>query len=59
MQIIETCPKCGHDLIEYVVAISHAKRIKRCQYCGWAWERREDAEVMRVPFDPNGWIEHA
>ncbi len=62
MQIIETCPKCGHDMYDYTVTITPGKEelhVKECLNCGWAWERREDAEVKRVPFVPNGWIEHA
>ncbi len=60
MLIIETCPKCGHDLTEYMITTNPEIRVKECHHCGWKWERREDGEeVMRVPFDPNGWIEHA
>ncbi len=60
MKIIETCPKCGHDIDDYVLAIGRVRHVKECPNCGLSWERiLNNEEVKRVPFDPNGWIERA
>lgn len=52
MRIIETCPKCGHDLVDLVIATYPPIPQKKCFNCGWEWTG--DAEkVVRVPFDGN------
>lgn len=51
MIIIETCPKCGHDLQNLVLTANPPITQKQCFNCGWSWSgngKRE--EVLRVPF---------
>lgn len=50
--IIETCPKCGHDLIDEVICTYPPIPRKGCPSCGWSWEG-EPEEVVRVPFGGN------
>ncbi len=52
MIIIETCPKCGHDLTDLVVATYPPIPQKRCFGCGWEWTG-EPERIMRVPFGGN------
>lgn len=52
MKIIETCPKCGHDLIDIMIATYPPIPRKECWSCGWSWEG-EPEEVVRVPFGGN------
>ena len=47
--IIETCPKCGHDLINEIICTYPPIPRKSCPSCGWSWEG-ELEEVVRVPF---------
>lgn len=49
--IIETCPKCGFDLIEEVIATYSPIYVKKCYKCGWSHEER--SEIKRVPFIEN------
>ena len=49
--IIETCPKCGFDLIEEVIATHPPIYVKKCYQCGWRHEER--SEIKRVPFIEN------
>lgn len=50
--IIETCPKCGHDLRDVMLASYPPIPKKECWNCGWSWTgERED--VIRVPFSDN------
>jgi hypothetical protein len=50
--IIETCPKCGHDLRDVMLASYPPIPKKECWNCGWSWTgERED--VIRVPFGDN------
>ena len=52
MQIIYTCPKCGADLEEIVLASNPPQHQKRCRSCGWEHTERED--VVRIPYSvPN------
>lgn len=53
--IIETCPKCGHDLVDEVICTNPPIPKKSCWNCGWHWEG-EPEEVVRVPFGGNGLI---
>lgn len=46
--IIQTCPKCGADLHEMMLASAPPIHVKECLSCGYRYERRE--EVIRVPF---------
>lgn len=50
--IIETCPKCGHDLMNEVICTYPPIPRKSCQNCGWSWEGKRE-EVIRVPFGGN------
>lgn len=50
--IIETCPKCGHDLIDEVICTYPPIPRKSCPSCGWSWEGERE-EVIRVPFGGN------
>ena len=50
--IIETCPKCGHDLQDLVLASNPAIPQKKCFCCGWEWTG-EPEQVLRVPFGGN------
>ena len=52
MKIIETCPKCGHDLIDVMIATYPPIPRKECWNCGWSWEGERE-EVVRVPFGGN------
>jgi hypothetical protein len=47
--IIETCPKCGHDLIDLILASNPPIPKKECHNCGWSWTGKRE-EVVRVPF---------
>ena len=50
--IIETCPKCGHDLIDVMLASNPPIPKKECWSCGWSWIG-EPEEVKRIPFGGN------
>lgn len=50
--IIETCPKCGHDLHDLVICTYPPIPQKKCFNCGWEWTG-EPEEVIRVPFGGN------
>lgn len=52
MIIIETCPKCGHNLQDLVIATYPPIPKKECFSCGWSWTG-EPEEVVRVPFGGN------
>lgn len=52
MIIIETCPKCGHDLVDSVICTNPPIPKKECHNCGWTWEGKRE-EVIRVPFVEN------
>lgn len=52
MRIIETCPKCGHDLTDLVLTTYPPIPQKKCFSCGWEWTG-EPEEVVRVPFGGN------
>ena len=50
--IIETCPKCGHDLVDIMLASYPPIPKKECWNCGWSWKGKRE-EVVRVPFSGN------
>ena len=52
MRIIETCPRCGHDLVDLILASNPPIPKKKCFSCGWSWIGEPD-EVIRVPFGGN------
>lgn len=56
MKIIETCPRCGADLIDVVIATYPDIIRKECWSCGWA-SHGEKEEVIRIPFGGNrNWL---
>ena len=52
MIIIETCPKCGHDLQDEVICTYPPIPRKVCWNCGWSWTG-ETEKITRVPFGGN------
>lgn len=50
--IIETCPKCGHDLTDLVIDTYPPIPQKKCFGCGWEWTGKIE-EIVRVPFGGN------
>lgn len=52
MIIIETCPKCGHDLHDEVICTYPPIPRKVCWNCGWSWEGKPE-KIIRVPFGGN------
>lgn len=50
--IIETCPKCGHDLHDVMLASNPSIPKKECFSCGWSLEGERE-EIIRVPFGGN------
>lgn len=50
--IIETCPICGHDLVNEVICTYPPIPKKSCPSCGWYWEGEQE-KVIRVPFGGN------
>lgn len=56
MIIVETCPRCGHDLRSMSICTNPPIPAKECPSCGWYWEG-EPEQVIRVPFGGNqfGW----
>ena len=52
MIIIETCPECGHDLLDEVLCTYPPIPKKVCTKCGWSWTGKRE-EIIRVPFDRN------
>ncbi len=50
--IIETCPKCGHDLVDIMLASYPPIPKKECWNCGWSWTGERE-EIVRVPFGGN------
>lgn len=49
MIIIETCPECGHDLMDEVITTYPPIPQKKCYNCGFTWTGTQE-EVIRVPF---------
>ena len=52
MKIIETCPICGADLVDVVIATCPEIVRKECWSCGWS-SQGEKEEVVRIPFGGN------
>ena len=48
--IIETCPKCGHDLLGVQIDIMPPIHRKECHNCGWSWESMSEP-ITRIPFE--------
>ena len=54
MIVIETCPKCGHDLLNTVICTYPPIPRKECSNCDWYWEGERE-EIVRVPFGGNSY----
>lgn len=52
MIIVETCPKCGHDLHDVVICTYPPIPRKVCWNCGWSWTGERE-KIKRVPFGGN------
>ena len=47
--IIETCPKCGHDLTDLVIDTYPPIPQKKCFNCGWEWTgEREEVKIVTL-----------
>lgn len=51
MSIIYTCPKCGSDLEEIVLATYPPQYQSRCPKCGWDHIKKDT--VIRIPYPEN------
>lgn len=49
MHLIETCPKCGHDLTDICYTVYPPIYGKQCFSCGWRSEAEKE-QVVRVPY---------
>lgn len=47
--IVETCPRCGANLVSFALTCDPPVPKKYCPYCGWDWTG-EPEEIVRVPF---------
>ena len=52
MIVVETCPKCGHDLHDVVICTYPPIPRKVCWNCGWSWTGKPE-KITRVPFGSN------
>ena len=52
MIVVETCPKCGHDLHDVVICTYPPIPRKVCWNCGWSWTGKPK-KITRVPFGGN------
>ena len=52
MIVVETCPKCGHDLQDEVICTYPPIPRKVCWNCGWSWTGKPE-KITRVPFSGN------
>ena len=52
MIVVETCPKCGHDLRDEVICTYPPIPKKVCWNCGWSWTGKPE-KITRVPFGGN------
>lgn len=52
MIVVETCPKCGHDLHDVVICTYPPIPRKVCWNCGWSWTGKPE-KIIRVPFGGN------
>lgn len=50
MIIIETCPKCGYDLVDEMICTMPPIPQKVCYNCGWSWTGERE-KIIRVPFE--------
>ena len=50
MIFIYTCPKCGHDLSNSIIATNPPIQVYECRNCGWSHEEEEREQNIRIPF---------
>lgn len=48
--IVETCPKCGAELQNIVIATFPPIPKKQCYRCGWSWTGKPKP-VIHKPFE--------
>lgn len=53
--LVETCPKCGADLMDIVLASYPPIPQKRCMCCGWSWTGKAE-KIVRRPFNEDAEI---
>lgn len=51
--VIYTCPKCGSDLQELILASYPPIHVTECRVCGWKSEKQDDVLKMPYPTSPN------
>ena len=56
MKIIETCPICGHDLVDLILAYNPPISKKKCFNCGWNDYINTDATMPEVTL--NGGVDY-
>lgn len=56
MIVVETCPKCGHDLQNTVICTYPPIPRKVCSNCGWSWTGKPE-KIVRVSFGGNSMTE--
>ena len=49
MQLIYTCPECGHDLQIQMLASNPPRTKYICHSCGWNYEEAQE-DVVKIPF---------
>ena len=49
MQLIYTCPNCGHDLQDICLTSNPPINKKVCHYCGWSVEEPQE-NIVRIPY---------
>lgn len=48
MIVIETCPKCGHELQNIRIMTYPSIPRKECYHCGWIWEGQPEEIVYKT-----------
>lgn len=56
MKIIETCPICGHDLVDLILTYNPPISKKKCFNCGWNDYINTDATMSEVTL--NGGVDY-
>ena len=46
--IVYTCPECGEELEEEVLASYPPIYVTRCRSCGWKLEKQDD--ILKIPY---------
>lgn len=50
--LIETCPNCGAELQNIVIATFPPIPKKQCYHCGWSWEGKPEKVEYRAFVEP-------